>query len=307
MKLGTFNLQKIIENNIFIKENVSMIRKAVVLCGGLATRFLPYCKSVPKEMLPVIDKPVIEYIIDDLVEAGIEEILIVLGRNKECIINHFDKNVELYDRLITTKKWAELERVQRLDRLAKICYIRQIAPRGTGDAILKARTWVGDEPFVMCFGDEMFTKRNVYSDLIDAHHKYGNMVIATMPVAEKLIPLYGIVDKSCEGEYYPIKKFVEKPKIENAPSNIAYCGPAILDKQIFEYITRTPEINLEVSLADAYNLAINDNKLYGLTVNAEKLDLGNKLGFVKANIASAIANEEMRDDIIDIIDEYRRK
>ena len=282
-----------------------MIKKAVVLCGGLATRFLPYCKSIPKEMLPVVDKPVIEYIIEDLVNAGIEEILIVLGRNKECIINHFDKNIELYDRLISTKKWSELESVQRLDRLAKICYIRQITPRGTGDAIMKARSWVGDEPFLMCFGDEMFIKSNVYKELIEAYNQYGNMTIATMPVDEKLISLYGIVSRVGNEQYYPIEQFVEKPKIEDAPSNIAYCGPAILTNQIFDYIQRTPEINFEISLADAYNYAIKDNNLFGYIVSGEKLDLGNKLGFVKSNITMAVNNDNMRDCILDILAEYR--
>ena len=285
-----------------------MITKAVVLCGGLATRYLPYCKTIPKEMLPVIDRPLIQCIVEELCDAGIKEILIILGRGKECIVNHFDKNIELYDRLIATKKWNELESVQRLDRMAKISYIRQISPRGTGDAVARAESWVGGKPFLMCFGDEMFIGgKNVYKNLMEAYTNNGNLTLATMEVEDRLIPLYGIVAKSTTDEYYKISKFVEKPRIEDAPSNRAYAGPAVLDDRIFRYISMTPEINLEVSLADAYNLAIKEGALYGKVIEAEKLDLGNKLGFVKGNLLAALNRDDMRDEIISTMNEYITK
>lgn len=286
-----------------------MIRKAVVLCGGLATRFLPYCKSIPKEMLPVVDKPLIQEIIESLVDAGIKDILIIIGRNKECIVNHFDRNVELEDRLIARNKTKELEIIKRTESLANISFKRQIVPRGTGHAIAMAKDWVGNEPFLMCFGDEMFVSKgkNAYQQIIDEYEKHKQFVLATIPVEEKEVSLYGIISRHESSDYYQIDKFVEKPTIKKAPSNIAYAGPAVLDERIFDYIDKCPEVNFEVSITDAYNYAIQDQILYGKMLNSLKLDLGNKAGFVKSNIFMALQNKEIRDDILNFVEKCKNQ
>lgn len=284
-----------------------MIKKAVVLCGGLATRFLPYCKSIPKEMLPVIDKPLIQQIIEDLVDAGIQDVLIIIGRNKECLVNHFDRNVELEDRLTARGKTKELEIIKKPENLCNVFFRRQIVPKGTGHAINMAKDWVKDEPFLMVFGDEMFysEEKNAYKQLIEEYDQHGNFVIATSIVEENKIPLYGIIARHEEGDYFQIDKFVEKPKIEDAPSNIANVGPAVLDSRIFNYIDRCHESNFEISITDAYDYAIKDKILYGKMLNARHLDLGNKADFIKSNIFMALKNEEIKNEVLDFIKQYK--
>ncbi|MBQ4558398.1 MAG: UTP--glucose-1-phosphate uridylyltransferase [Clostridia bacterium] len=281
-----------------------MIKKAVVLCGGLATRFLPFCKSIPKEMLPLIDKPLIQVIVEQLSEAGITDIMIILGRNKECIVNHFDRNIELEERLKATNKTQALETIKRTENLANIYFKRQIVPKGTGHAINMAKDWVNNEPFVMCFGDETFysDSSNVFKELIHEYEKHGDFVISTVEVAEKDIPLYGIVKRETNDSYYKIEEFVEKPSIEKAPSNIANAGPAVLDGRIFDYIDKCPEVNLEVGITDAYCLAIHDGFLYGKMLdNFHKLDLGNKKSFITSNIYMALKNEDIKEEIVEYI------
>lgn len=286
-----------------------MIKKAVVLCGGLATRFLPYCKSIPKEMLPVIDKPLIQEIVEDLVDAGIQDILIIIGRNKECLVNHFDRNVELEERLSARGKTKELELIKKPESLCSITFKRQIVPKGTGHAIKMAKDWTNNEPFLMCFGDEMFYSKgdNAYKQLIDEYEKHGNLVLATSVVEQNKISLYGIVARHEDSNYYQIDKFVEKPKIEDAPSNIASVGPSVLDKRIFDYIDRCHESNFEISITDAYNFALEDKILYGKMIDAEHLDLGNKADFIKSNIFMALQNDEIKDEVIEFIENYKNK
>lgn len=286
-----------------------MIKKAVVLCGGLATRFLPYCKSIPKEMLPIIDKPLIQQIVEDLVDAGIQETLIIIGRNKECLINHFDRNIELEERLRARGKTKELETIKKSESLCDITFKRQINPKGTGHAINMAKDWIKDEPFLMCFGDEMFYSKghNVYKQLIEEYENHGNLVIATSKVEKSKIPLYGIVSRHENKDYYQIDKFVEKPKIEDAPSDIANAGPAILDKRIFDYIDRCSESNFEISITDAYNFAIEDKILYGKMIDAKHLDLGNKADFIKSNIFMALKNEEIRNEVFEYIESLKKE
>lgn len=286
-----------------------MIKKAVVLCGGLATRFLPYCKSIPKEMLPVIDKPLIQEIVEDLVDAGIQDILIIIGRNKECLVNHFDRNVELEDRLTARGKTKELEIIKRTENLANITFKRQIVPRGTGHAVSMAKEWTNGEPFLMCFGDEMFVSKgkNAYKQILDEYDKHGNFVIATTEVEPSQVSLYGIVARHEDSKYYQIDRFVEKPNLQDAPSNIANAGPAVLDDRIFSYIDRCPEVNFEISITDAYNYAIEDGIMYGRMIDALHLDLGNKAGFVKSNIFMAMQNKELRQDIIDFVEKCKNE
>lgn len=280
-----------------------MIKKAVVLCGGLATRFLPYCKSVPKEMLPLVDKPLIQVIVEDLVKAGITDIFIIIGRNKECLVNHFDRNVELEDRLRDCNKINELNIIKETENLANITFRRQIIPRGTGHAVAMAKDWVGDEPFIMCHGDEMFVSNgdNAYKQLIDAYRP-DRFVLGTKEVPEKLIPRYGIIKKADDAEIYRIANFVEKPSIEQAPSNIANAGPCVLDKRIFDYIEKCPEVNYEIMLTDAYRLAIEDGIMYGKILDAKHLDMGSKIGFIEANLYMALQDKNMREDILEFIE-----
>ncbi len=259
-------------------------------------------------MLPVVDKPLIQIIVEDLHNAGIEDIMIIIGRNKECIVNHFDRNVELEERLIAKNKTKELESIKTPESLASIVFKRQIVPKGTGHAIEMAKTWVGNDPFVMCFGDEMFVTQgdNVFQQIIKEYEEHKKMVIACTEVETKDIPLYGIVRKSGNGKYFKVEEFVEKPTIDKAHSNIANAGPAVLTPKIFDYLKDCKESNFEITVTDAYAMALQEDNLYGRLIDGTKLDLGNRSAFVKANIYMAMKEYGMEDEIVSYVDKIKK-
>lgn len=279
-----------------------MINKAVILCGGLATRFLPICKSVPKEMLPILDKPILQYIVEELSSAGITDILIVLGRNKEALVNHFDKNIELEERLAKTNKHDVLQNLTKLESLANITFIRQIDPKGTAHGVSKAKNWAGDQPFMLIFGDELFYNKDISraQQLINFYNQTKKSVIAVQHVDKHLVYKYGIIDgQKVNDGVYKVNKIVEKPKVENAPSTLSYLGPAILTKEIFPLIEKTAPTNLEVYLTDTFNLLAKQNTLYAKELKGKRFDIGNVEGFVKTNIFYALQDDNIKDSVID--------
>ena len=283
-----------------------MVKKAIILCGGMATRMLPICKSIPKEMLPLLDKPIIQYLVEELSEVGVTDILIIVGRNKEAIINHFDRNVEMEQLLVDRNKVQFLQDIKRPEGLAKITYMRQINPRGTGHAVMLAKEWLGDEPFFMFFGDEVFDnpKKSRAKQLLDCFEKYQKTTIAVQRVKDmKEVVKYGnIKPKELEKGIFEVEKIVEKPRPEDAFSNITTVGPAILTHEIFDCIEKTPENNFEICVTDSYQF-LTDGRLIACELVGDRMDLGNKIGFIKSNISKALRDENMKDEILKYITE----
>lgn len=277
-----------------------MIKKAVILCGGLATRFLPISKSVPKEMLPLLDKPILQVLVEDLNKAGITDVLILLGRGKECIIRHFDHNIELENRLKESGKTEFLELATKPNNLANIYYKMQDKPLGTGHCLELAKAFVGDDPFVMLFGDELMTcdKKNIIEQLIDNYNTYHKSVIAVQECDPKEVYRYGIIrNKPLGNRASLVLDFVEKPKVEEAPSNICNLGTAILTKDIFDYIKQCEIKNGELTVTDAYILMIKKELLMAQEIVGRRYDMGNKLGFVIANIDACLKDPNYGKDL----------
>jgi len=296
-----------------------MIRKAVILCGGLATRFLPFSKAVPKEMLPVLDKPIIHYLVKELSDNGITDILIITNRGKETIENYFDKNIEVEARLKESGKTELLTELDKISKLANIHFVRQIEPRGTGHALLKAKSFIGNDSFYMCFGDEIFynPKFPLVSQMLKFYEASGvENLIATRRVPMEETYKYGIV--SIEGNrenqfaematgpvMHKITNFVEKPKAEEAESNLCYFGPAILSSEIFDHLENVKPTGLEIFLTDAFITPYSQGKMFALEVVGDRIDMGNPLGFVEANLFFAMQNKDYKEKIIEYFEQLK--
>ena len=287
------------------------VSKAVILCGGLATRFLPICKSIPKEMLPLLDKPILQVIVEDLSKAGITDIFILVGRGKECILNHFDKNVELENALTSSNKLEELETIKRINGLANITYKRQIEPRGTGAGIEMAKSFIGDDPFVLMFGDEVMLceKENIVEQLLDTFQEENVSTIAIKEVPLDQVYKYGIISPGKEIKHgYYVNSIVEKPSIKLAPSNLSYIGASILTKDIFPALEKL-KVNQgkEKCLTNAFAFLCDENKLCARIIDGQRHDMGDKFGFVKANIDACLRDERYGNEMKDFIIELAKK
>lgn len=263
--------------------------KAVILCGGLATRMLPITKSIPKEMMPVLNKPVLDYLINDLVDCGVTEILIVTNRGKECIENYYDLSPELTERLTSTNKLELLQEVNEIATKANIHFIRQISPLGTGHALKRAQSFVGQDPFLFMFGDELMYNPTMplVSQLLAEYNKTKTCVIsaATCPIQES--EKYGML-KLDGGK---LKQIVEKPKPEHAPSNVCFLGNSIFTPGIFNHIKPNP--SGETGVVDALNSLVEVEDVNVCMVKGERQDVGSKLGLIKANIFYGLADSEI--------------
>ena len=278
------------------------IRKAIIPAAGLGTRFLPATKAQPKEMLPIVDKPTIQYIIEEAVASGIEEILIITGRNKKCIEDHFDKSVELEMELEKNNKNELLELVQDISEMVDIHYIRQKEPKGLGHAIRCAKAFVGNEPFAILLGDDI-----VYNDekpclkqLIECYDEYKTSILGVQTVDKESVSKYGIVDGILiEDRVCKVKGLVEKPSIEEAPSNTAILGRYIVTPKIFDILDNTkPGKGNEIQLTDALLELIKEEAMYAYNFEGKRYDVGDKLGFLEATVEYALRKPEIRDDFI---------
>lgn len=269
-----------------------MVKKAVIICGGMATRFLPISKSIPKEMMPVLNKPILQILVEDLHKSGIEDILIIVGRNKECIERHFTKNVELDDTLIRDNK-KELLKLAN-EHNCFIHYLVQDAPLGTGHCVDLAKTFTGNDPFVLLYGDELMLCENKSSiqQLIETYEKYGKSVISTQTCPRSEVYKYGVIDGSViEDGVMQVNKIVEKPKVEEAPSNVCYLGTGVLTCDIYPKLATIPNVGKEIPITDAYNMLALDGKLISKNVEGKRLDMGNPFGFLIANIEYTLTTE----------------
>ncbi len=274
------------------------IRKAVFPAAGFGTRFLPVTKALPKEMLPILDKPVIQYLVEEAVASGIEEIIIITGRGKRAIEDHFDHSFELEHNLVEKEKHDLLKLVQDIEKLAKFIYVRQAQPLGDGHAILCAREIVGDEPFAVLFGDDIIdSKTPALAQLIEVYNKTGTSVICTEKVAKENISSYGVIDPlSQNGRIIEVRGLVEKPKAEDAPSDYGIVGKYICTPDIFKFLENsTPSSQGEIKLIDGFRAMLAaGQKIHALEVEGTRYDTGNKWGLLQANIAYAMKDPELR-------------
>ncbi|MGG7057994.1 UTP--glucose-1-phosphate uridylyltransferase GalU [Clostridium nigeriense] len=280
------------------------VRKAIIPAAGLGTRFLPATKAQPKEMLPIVDKPTIQYIIEEAVASGIEEILIITGRNKKCIEDHFDKSVELEMELEKNHKDELLQMVRKISDMVDIHYIRQKEPRGLGHAILCARAFVGNEPFAVLLGDDVVDSEvPCLKQLMDCYKEYKTTILGVQTVAKEDVNKYGIVDGiHIEDRVYKVKKLVEKPAIEESPSNVAILGRYIITPQIFDILQNTePGKGGEIQLTDALQTLIGNEAMYAYNFEGRRYDVGDKLGFLQATVEFALKRDELRQPFIEYL------
>ncbi|HDF6924089.1 TPA: UTP--glucose-1-phosphate uridylyltransferase GalU [Staphylococcus aureus] len=276
------------------------IKKAIIPAAGLGTRFLPATKAMPKEMLPILDKPTIQYIVEEAARAGIEDIIIVTGRHKRAIEDHFDSQKELEMVLKEKGKSELLEKVQYSTELANIFYVRQKEQKGLGHAISSARQFIGNEPFAVLLGDDIVESEvPAVKQLIDVYEETGHSVIGAQEVPEADTHRYGIIDPLTKnGRQYEVKKFVEKPAQGTAPSNLAIMGRYVLTPEIFDYLkTQKEGAGNEIQLTDAIERMNNDNQVYAYDFEGERYDVGEKLGFVKTTIEYALKDDSMREEL----------
>ncbi|EHO83441.1 UTP--glucose-1-phosphate uridylyltransferase GalU [Fusobacterium ulcerans] len=280
------------------------VTKAVIPAAGLGTRVLPATKAQPKEMLVIVDKPSLQYIVEELVKSGITDIVIVTGRNKNSIEDHFDYSYELENTLQKDGKDELLEKIENLSTMANIFYVRQNLPKGLGHAILKAKPFIGDDPFVIALGDDIVynQERPVAKQLIDVYEKYGSSIVGCQEVEEKDISKYGIVKpiERLDESTCVIEDFIEKPSIEEAPSNFACLGRYLLTGKIFKYLEEVkPGKGGEIQLTDAILDMLKDGeRVLSYNFEGKRYDIGNKVGLLKANIEFGLKNEETREELL---------
>ncbi|MGL5779504.1 UTP--glucose-1-phosphate uridylyltransferase GalU [Cetobacterium sp.] len=285
------------------------VTKAVIPAAGLGTRVLPATKAQPKEMLVIVDKPSLQYIVEELVESGITDIVIVTGRNKNSIEDHFDFSYELENTLERDGKFELLKKIDDISSMANIYYVRQNHPLGLGHAILKAKSFIGDDPFVIALGDDIVYNPDapVAKQLIDVYEKYGSSVIGVQEVENKDVSKYGIVKPAAilDENTVEMVDFIEKPTLEEAPSNLACLGRYLLSGEIFKYLETTePGKGGEIQLTDAILKMLNDDqKVIAYNFQGKRYDIGNKIGLLKANIEFGLRNEETKDDLIKYLKE----
>ncbi|RKQ29672.1 UTP--glucose-1-phosphate uridylyltransferase GalU [Oceanobacillus halophilus] len=279
------------------------IRKAIIPAAGLGTRFLPASKAQAKEMLPIVDKPTIQYIVEEAVASGIEEIVMVIGRGKHMIEDHFDKSYELEDALQKKNKTDLLEEIQSISKLAKIYYVRQQEPLGLGDAILCAKSFIGNEPFAVLLGDDIvMSEKPCLKQLLDVFNYYQSSVIAVQHVPDQEVHKYGIIkpkEGKIDSRLLYVDALVEKPEIKYAPSNYAIMGRYVLKPEIFNVLSRIPfGAGDELQLTDAINELNAEQAVLAYNFEGRRFDIGDKIGFIKATIELALQRQDTREEVV---------
>ncbi|MDQ0883008.1 UTP--glucose-1-phosphate uridylyltransferase GalU [Peribacillus sp. V2I11] len=280
------------------------ITKAIIPAAGLGTRFLPATKAMPKEMLPIVDKPTIQYIVEEAVASGIEDIIIVTGKGKRAIEDHFDYAPELEQNLFEKGKVELLNKVQYSTNLANIHYIRQKEPKGLGHAVWCARKFIGDEPFAVLLGDDIVQSETpCLKQLINQFEETNNSIIGVQTVPKEETNRYGIIDPAFQdGRLYQVENFVEKPALGTAPSNLAIMGRYILTPEIFRFLDKQEAgAGGEIQLTDAIQQLNQIQQVFAYDFKGKRYDVGEKLGFVKTTLEFALQNEEIKDDLVEYL------
>lgn len=279
-----------------------MVKKAVIPAGGMGTRLLPATKAQPKEMLPVLDRPVIHYVVEEAVRSGIEDILIITSSGKSAIFDYFDSSYWLEHCLEKSGKHEALKRMREISDMADIYFIRQREPKGLGDAISYAEKHVNGEPFAVLLGDDIIVNgKPALQQMVKVHEEFDAPVIAVKEIPKEKVPEYGIVDADFQGEYGKINDLIEKPSIAQAPSNLGIVGRYILTPEIFDYIRETPPgAKNEIQVTDAIRMY--DRPVYACKLKGHRFDVGDRFGLVRANIELALRDEELKKKL----EEYKR-
>jgi len=280
------------------------ITKCVIPAAGMGTRFLPATKALPKEMFPIVDKPVMQYLVEEAISAGCTEIIIVTGRSKRAIEDHFDSNPELEQRLDDSGKFDYLKKIQGLNDMANIVYVRQPYPKWDGDAILRTKNLIGDEPFLVLFGDDIIDNDvSAAQQLIEKHQETWSSVIATVWVWEREVSSYGMLEWELSWKTTKVTKFLEKPQAHETYSRTAVIGKYVVTPDIFRHLENSASSvgDGEIRLADAFIQMQKHRDIYGLEVEWTRYDTGAKTGYLKACIAYALKHDDLRDEILDFI------
>lgn len=280
-----------------------MVKKAVIPAAGYGTRFLPATKAQPKEMLPLVDKPVIQYVVEEAIESGIKDILLIIGRGKRTLEEHFSRNYELEDQLRKSHKQAELELIKAMPKDVWIHFVWQHEQNGLGDAVKCARNHVGNQPFAVLLGDtvmESYTDLPVTRQLIDVYNQYEEAVLALEEVPKEKVSRYGVIGgEELRERIYSIRELVEKPDIDTAPSNLVIASRYVLPPEIFSALDMAgPGKGGEIQLTDALQLLVQDRNMYGYHFRGRRHDLGNKLDWLKTNILYAMKREDISEGLV---------
>lgn len=290
-----------------------MVRKAVIPAAGLGTRFLPATKATPKEMLPVVDRPAIQYVVEEAASAGFEDILLVTGRNKRALEDHFDRAYELEQALAQRADTRRLEEIRRSDELAHMHYVRQGDPRGLGHAVLQAADHVGNEPFAVLLGDDLIDERDhLLSRMMEVREQRGGSVIALMRMPREVLPMYGVADvePTDEPDVMRVRDLVEKPPLEQAPSDYAVIGRYVLDPEVFRVLEVTPPgRGGEIQLTDALRVlaalpAEQGGGVHGIVFEGRRYDTGDKLGWLQATIRLAVRRPDLGEGLRAWLEEF---
>lgn len=287
-----------------------IVRKAVIPAAGFGTRFLPATKSQPKEMLPVVDKPTIQYVVEEAVASGITDILMIIGRGKRAIEEHFDRHPELENELIAKGRAAEAEALRHISELANIHFVWQKQLNGLGDAIAYAREHVGNEPFAVLLGDNVLDapEAPATAQLLRVFERYRQPVVALERVPRAKLGRYGVMDgiriEGGHDEVYQVRDFIEKPDPQEAPSDLAISGRYIFTAEIFDHLAQTkPGRNGEIQITDAMRLMLKTTPMYGLRYHGKRYDLGNRLDFIKTNLEMGLKRPDLHDELLAFIKE----
>ncbi|WP_404459685.1 UTP--glucose-1-phosphate uridylyltransferase GalU [Sutcliffiella horikoshii] len=288
------------------------IKKAIIPAAGMGTRFLPATKAQPKEMLPIVDKPTIQYIIEEAIASGIEDIIIVTGRGKRAIEDHFDKSYELEETLLQKEKYELLQEIQQISSMANIHYIRQKEPLGLGHAIWCARKFIGNEPFAVLLGDDIVqSEKPCIRQLMDIYERYNCAVLGVNEVPKEDVVKYGIVkpkDYLMESNVLHVDSLVEKPSIDLAPSSLAIMGRYILKQEIFEILENLPTgAGGEIQLTDAIKQYNKKQAVLAYNFEGNRYDVGDKAGYIKATIDFALEREDLSEDVLTYMEEVLKK
>ena len=285
------------------------IRKAIIPAAGLGTRVLPASKALPKEMLPIVDKPAIQYIVEEAVKAGITDILIITNRGKGVIEDHFDHSIELENMLEKRGNTQMLETLRQTAHLANIYYIRQKVTRGLGDAVLRAKEFVGNEPFAVLYGDDVIIGEiPAIGELCDAYEKYGKSVVGIKEVPDELVVKYcSLKVEKAEDKIYHVSDMIEKPALSEKFSNYSILGRCVLDSEIFDILENTPlGVGGELQLTDAMRVLAQKYGMTGVDFSGVRYDMGNKIGILKANIEVGLKHPEVSEELKEYLKELAK-
>ncbi|MGB4691462.1 MAG: UTP--glucose-1-phosphate uridylyltransferase GalU [Atribacterales bacterium] len=276
------------------------VKKAVIPVAGLGTRLLPATKTQPKEMLPIVDKPAVQYVVEEAITSGIESILFVTGRGKRAIEDYFDYSVELEQELENRGKEELLDEIKKVGNLVPVYYVRQKSPRGLGDAVYQAREFVGEEPFALILADDIFvTPSPLLGEIMELYRQKPAIYLTVTPVPPQDVSSWGVIKgEKVEEALYRVEDLVEKPEKDKAPSSLAIVGRYVLTPSIFEAIERTPPgRGGEIQLTDAIRALLGREEVYALELRGKHFGVGDKVGYLKANIAFALEREDIGEEI----------